>query len=187
MLWRICLGMGDQVDDLFQSPDPPDVIRRGRGASAARAPRIRHVGIERHDLLDFDPVSPVVAEVVDVRENGPLGAQDLAKISLFLVGEGSRQVTSAVRAVRLTPLASAFVLEAMQVKALPAERLLDDGVQEPEARRRRNLDPPPQWRTCSLKADLQLMDSRGMCTWHSAKLPIRAGPQGLNPHPASNR
>src|SRR6201999_1672147 len=121
VLWRICLRMGDQVDDLFQSPDPPDVLRRGRGTTAACAPRVRHVGTERHDLLDFDPVSPVVAEVVDVPQHGPLGAQDLAEGSLFLVGEGRRPVTAAVRAVRLTPRTSAFVTEAMQVKALPAE------------------------------------------------------------------
>ena len=140
---RIRLRMRDQVDDLFQPPDPPDVLRRGCGAAAAHAPRVRHAGIERHDLLRLDPVQPAVAEVVDVLQHGALGAQHLAELGRFLVSESRRRVPAAVQDARLTPLLAASVLEAMQVIAVPAECHLDDVVQEPQARRRRDLDPPP--------------------------------------------
>ena len=123
MLGRIFLRMGDQVGDLFQPPDPPDVLRRGLGAPTGRAPRVRYGGIERHDLLDFDPVPPVVAEVVGVPQHGPLGAQDLAEVGLLLVGEGRRPETAAVGEFGIAPLAPAFIVETMQVIALPAERL----------------------------------------------------------------
>jgi hypothetical protein len=147
--------MRDQVDDLFQPPDPPDVLRRGCSPAAARAPRVGHAGIERNDLLGLDPVEPAVAEVVDVLQHGAISAQDLAELSLFLVGERRRQVPAAVPDGRLPPLAAAPVLEPMQVIAFPAESRLDDVVQEPKACRRRDLDPPPQRRRCSLQADLQ--------------------------------
>ena len=120
-------------------------------------------------------MEPAVAEVVDVLQHGALGAQDLAEVGLFLVGEARRHVPTAVLDGRLTPLAAAPVLEAMQVIALPAERYLDDVVQEPQTRRRRDLDPAPQRRRCSLQADLQLMNGRGEDTWHGSTLAIRNG------------
>ena len=175
MLGRIFLRMSDQVGDLFQPPDPPDILGRGRGPPAARAPRVRHVGVEWHDLLDFDPVPPVVAEVVDVPQRGPLGAQDPAEVGLLLVGDGRLPETAAAGGFGIAPLAAALVVETMKVIALPAERRLDDVVQEPQARGGRNLEPPPQRRRCSLQADLQLMNGWGICTWHRAKLPIRTG------------
>jgi len=128
-------------------------------------------------------VEPAVAEVVDVLQHGAIGAQDLAELSLFLVGERRRQVPAAVPDGRLPPLAAAPVLEPMQVIAFPAERRLDDVVQEPKACRRRDLDPPPQRRRCSLQADLQLMNRRAEGTWHRATLAVRNGPIGATGAP----
>jgi antitoxin VapB len=67
LLAVIVIGVGDRGEELGVAPGTADVLG-WPGAATSDAPWVCRRRLERHDVLDVDPVLPAVAEVVEVDE-----------------------------------------------------------------------------------------------------------------------
>jgi hypothetical protein len=132
-------GVGDGFEELLVAVGSADVFWWS-GSLTGQAAGVVGGGLDGHDVLDFDPVGPVVAEVVDVLEPAAHG-RHLREPGLTLVARWVAPAFAVVNAV-----ADTANRELVQVAVHPAERLLDRSVQVSQAGPAGNQEPAPHRR-----------------------------------------